>query len=255
MLDLSRGEGPLSALLGGRGLSATFLKILAVVFMTLDHVGLCFYWLPYASLFRQLGRIAFPLFAYTVGESIRHTRHPRRYFLCLLLPGIVMQTIYTGVMGSFDGNVFLTFVLSYLLVLLLRRQGWHRLWAVPLALLLVGGTVYVSYFLEPLLNSMGHLPGGTQMIMYETPGVLLPVAVAMLPNRPLRLSGFTLSLAGLCLVEQLLYRDVSQWYAMWALLPILFYSGGRGRFSLRWFFYLYYPLHLVVIYYLSTVMR
>jgi hypothetical protein len=151
--------------------------------------------------------------------------------------------------------VFLTFVLSYLLVLLLRRQGWHRLWAIPLALLLVGGTVYVSYFLEPLLNSMGHLPGGTQMIMYETPGVLLPVAVAMLPNRPLRFSGFTLSLAGLCLVEQLLYRDVSQWHAMWALLPILFYSGGRGRFSLRWFFYLYYPLHLVVIYYLSTVMR
>ena len=108
MLDLSRGEGPLSALLGGRGFSATFLKILAVICMTLDHVGLCFYWLPYAALFRQIGRIAFPLFAYTVGESIRHTRHPRRYFLCLLIPGIVMQAIYTGVMGSFDGNVFLT---------------------------------------------------------------------------------------------------------------------------------------------------
>lgn len=255
MLDLSRGEGPVSALFGGRGLSATVLKLLAVVFMTLDHVGLCFYWLPYAALFRHLGRIAFPLFAYTVGESIRHTRHPRRYFLCLLLPGILMQVIYTGVIGSYDGNVFLTFVLSYLLVILLRMRGLHRLWAWPLALLLVGGTVYVSYFLEPLLNSMGYLPGGTQMIMYETPGVLLPVAVAMLPSRPLRLSGFALSLAGLCLVEHLLYRDVSQWYAMWALLPILLYSGARGKYSLRWFFYLYYPLHLVVIYYLSTVMR
>ena len=77
----------------------------------------------------------------------------------------------------------------------------------------------------------------------------------MLPNRPLRLSGFALSLAGLCLVEHLLYRDVSQWYAMWALLPILLYSGARGKYSFRWFFYLYYPLHLVVIYFLSNAMR
>ena len=39
-----------------------------------------------------------------------------------------------------------------------------------------------------------------------------------------------------------------QWLALAALLPLALYSGKRGKASLKWLFYLYYPLHLVVIF-------
>ena len=39
-----------------------------------------------------------------------------------------------------------------------------------------------------------------------------------------------------------------QWLGLVALLPLALYSGKRGKASLKWLFYLYYPLHLVVIF-------
>ena len=55
------------------GISATVLKWLALVFMTVDHVGAFLF--PECAALRAVGRLAFPLFAFTVGESLRHTRH------------------------------------------------------------------------------------------------------------------------------------------------------------------------------------
>ena len=231
------------------GISSTVLKWLALVFMTLDHVGVFLF--PQYTVFRALGRLAFPLFAFTVGESLRHTRHPLRYFLCLAVPGVLMQVIYFAALHSLDGNIFITFAISAVNVFLVKwaqkpRRAW--LWAV-LALALVL-EVFVCYDLRVLLGTPR-----AQLIMYEFPGILLPMAVALLPNKHSRFAGFALLLGGMCLVEQSVYRDFGQWFCMAALLPIAFYSGDRGKYSCRWFFYIYYPAHLVAIYGISLLVR
>ncbi len=71
-------------------LNELVLKILALVFMTLDHVGL--FLLTYLGstnmvgiLFRTLGRIAYPLFAFMLAEGIRKSHRKERYLLRLAL--------------------------------------------------------------------------------------------------------------------------------------------------------------------------
>ena len=53
---------------------------------------------------------------------------------------------------------------------------------------------------------------------------------------------FTVGLILLCLT-----RDVIQWWSLLAVIPIAFYNGKRGKLKIKYFFYGYYPLHIVVI--------
>jgi len=54
------------------------LKILAMVCMTIDHIGAAFF--PQAVWLRVIGRLAFPLFSYCIAEGCRYTRNKARYF-------------------------------------------------------------------------------------------------------------------------------------------------------------------------------
>ena len=59
------------------GLTNNQLKIIAMVSMALDHIGLLFF--PDVMLFRALGRIAFPIFAYMIAEGCRYTKNRAKY--------------------------------------------------------------------------------------------------------------------------------------------------------------------------------
>jgi hypothetical protein len=36
-------------------------------------------------------------------------------------------------------------------------------------------------------------------------------------------------------------------YSLFAILPLLLYNGERGKLKMKYFFYLFYPLHLVIL--------
>ena len=59
------------------------LKIIAAIAMLADHVGLMFF--PRVSLFRIVGRLALPIFAFMIAEGCRYTRNRLRYFLQIFL--------------------------------------------------------------------------------------------------------------------------------------------------------------------------
>ena len=39
-----------------------------------------------------------------------------------------------------------------------------------------------------------------------------------------------------------------------AILPLALYNGQRGKWNLKWLFYIYYPAHLVAIYGVSFLL-
>ena len=43
-----------------------------------------------------------------------------------------------------------------------------------------------------------------------------------------------------------------QWMMVFSLLPIYLYNGEEGRKE-KWLFYIFYPLHIIVLYLLSTL--
>ena len=73
-------------------INGTHLKLLAMVTMTLDHVGLIL--LGNYQPFRIIGRFAFPIFAYMIAEGCRYTRNKVRYFGIIFGLGLLFQTFY-----------------------------------------------------------------------------------------------------------------------------------------------------------------
>lgn len=101
-----------------RGLSASTLKILACLFMLIDHIGLKFF--PTVAVFRIIGRLAFPLFAFFIAEGCRYTRNKIKRFLLVFLLGVLCETVYVLYTGKPNGNILLTFSLSILLIYALQ---------------------------------------------------------------------------------------------------------------------------------------
>lgn len=69
----------------GKGLNAWQIKVIAVVFMTIDHLGAYGFEIPiidaYNSKLRLVGRIAMPLFLFLLTESIHYTRNRKKFLL------------------------------------------------------------------------------------------------------------------------------------------------------------------------------
>lgn len=96
------------------------LKILAMVCMTLDHIGAAFF--PQAVWLRVIGRLAFPLFSYCIAEGCRYTRNKARYFGSVFACGAVCVIAFLP-FGSFYGNALIT--LSMSILLLYGMEAWE----------------------------------------------------------------------------------------------------------------------------------
>ena len=44
-----------------------------------------------------------------------------------------------------------------------------------------------------------------------------------------------------------------QWFCLLSVILVLWYNGKRGKYKLKYLFYLYYPLHIAVLYLLAFV--
>ena len=62
-------------------LDTNFLKVIAILSMTVDHVGSAFF--PQYPVFRWIGRMAFPIFCYCLTVGLLYTRDIKKYFLRL----------------------------------------------------------------------------------------------------------------------------------------------------------------------------
>ena len=114
------------------GLTAAQIKWVAVVFMTIDHLGAYGFEIPFFAahynVLRLLGRIAAPLFLYMVTESARHTRNRSKFIMRLYTAGV-----FTGLFSALtncwlgdivgiirSGNIFFTFFYTVLYIHLLE---------------------------------------------------------------------------------------------------------------------------------------
>ena len=73
-------------------MSSFVLKLIAAVTMFIDHAGLLLF--PDLEFMRILGRLAFPIFAFFIGEGCRYTSSKLKYFLRVSILGILCQAVY-----------------------------------------------------------------------------------------------------------------------------------------------------------------
>lgn len=68
------------------------LKLIAIITMLIDHIG--FFFFPDELLFRQIGRLSFPIFCYLITVGYVHTSNFNRYVLRLLKFALISQAPY-----------------------------------------------------------------------------------------------------------------------------------------------------------------
>ncbi len=148
-------------------LNELVLKILALIFMTLDHVGL--FLLTYLGsantvgiIFRTLGRIAFPLFAFMLAEGIRKSHHKEKYLLRLGLMWALILIAQTALYYGFgftaiktSSNAFADLLVGGAFLYCLNYlQGKKKLFAlIPLVLVLGSYAFQVCVINIPSLSN------------------------------------------------------------------------------------------------------
>lgn len=219
-----------------QGLSGNQLKLIALFAMTCDHVGLQL--LPQYDILRFIGRLAFPIFAFMIAEGAKYTKNRTKYFLQMFGLGVICQLVYFFAMGSLYQCILITFSFSVILIYALDhaiKKNNVDAW------LLFALTFIATVFLVEVLPYL--LPSTDYRVDYGIWGVLAPVLVFAAPKKIFKLIVICIPLAVLATIG-----EHYQWMAFFALIPLALYNGTRGKWRIKNLFYIYYPLHLVIIY-------
>lgn len=223
-----------------KGLSGNTLKVIAAVTMAIDHIGMILF--PQMEAFRMIGRIAFPLFAFFVAEGCRYTHNKRKYLGMILFLGLIFHGVFVLATGQKMFNIFITFSFSIVLIYLLQkvkeeiREGtWQKK---ILSGILFFGMVFLTYLFTSCFE-----------VDYGFFGIMLPVIVSLSGSLWKRKAAFLIG--SLLLVASM--HTYLQSFCLVAV-PILFlYNGTRGKYKMKYFFYIFYPVHLSILFLLDII--
>ena len=208
------------------------LKIIAIITMTIDHIGAIMY--PNIDIFRIIGRVSFPIFAFLLVEGFKHTSNKLKYFLRLILFAIITQPIYDYAFNNHELNILFTFSLSFLLLSSLEfikkiiskySKGIENY----LYKTVFYSLIYILFVLFSIILNVD----------YQALGISLVFIFYLVPNLYL---SFLLYL----LAVTFLATNTIQFYSLLSFLFIYMYNGEKGK-NIKYFFYLYYPLHLLIL--------
>lgn len=205
------------------GIDAFTLKMIAIVTMLIDHIGCIFF--PEYPIFRIIGRIAFPVFAFMIVEGFLHTRNLKKYAIRLAVFALISELpfdyAFFGGIAIEHQNVLVTFLLAVLAMYIDKRFGRIAGFGAALAVGLLAEVVVCDYGMFGIIVVMvfywNYDKFFNKMIISSAVLGIIPIQMAI------------------------------QVFDLLALIPIALYNGKKG-ISIKYFFYAFYPGHLVVLY-------
>ncbi|MBQ7599137.1 MAG: hypothetical protein IJU57_00495 [Clostridia bacterium] len=232
-------------------MTALVLKLIAAFSMLCDHA--CIMVFPQLSFLRIIGRLAFPIYAFFIAEGFLHTRNRLKYFLRIFVFGILCQIVFFIVERRMYLGVLITFSISIILMWLYERarnsiasslSGEKRSPAVRDGAFFVLGAA-LSFLLCRFVE-----------VDYGFIGIMIPVCTSISKDRKIRLLGFGTCLCALCIYECVAHKSFIQLASLAALPLLALYNGETGtrpgsRF--KYFFYIFYAAHFIVLYLLSLI--
>lgn len=241
-----------------KGISGSVLKWIAIVTMLVDHVGVVvitrmLLYFPYmqnvqatnenyAALYqllqgmRTIGRLAFPIFCFLLVEGFQRTKSKKKYLLRMFLFALITEVPFDlAFAGKFIywgyQNVMVTLLIGMLVMWGCDWVEQHFSEKKPLLICGWGMCCGLGMLLAYLLQTD-----------YNAKGILCIMALYFFRhNRTLQCMAGAISL-------------VWEAEAMFSFLFLYLYNGQRGR-QMKYFFYLFYPLHLLVLYGICYLMK
>src|SRR6266480_5550777 len=107
-------------------MNAFQIKIIAIVVMIIDHMGLFFF--PQFFFLRLIGRLAFPLFAWLIANGAYHTHDINKYLQRLYFFALISQIPFLLANRLIDPhfaelNVFCTLFLGLCAIVLIQKTS------------------------------------------------------------------------------------------------------------------------------------
>ena len=236
-------------------LSGNALKMIAAFCMLVDHIGLIIF--PNVGIFRIVGRLSFPIFAFMISEGCKYTKNKLKYFLSVFLLATACQTVfyiyskdlYMCILVTFSVSIAVIYALKFMkkTVISAKSSKLIKLLSVLIFCASVAGAYAINLILDIDYGFFGCMaPVFASIVEREDE---LPRALRKFGTLPIRVFLFGVGL----LAMVLFYRGIS-FFALLSLLVLLLYSGERGRLKMKYFFYVFYPSHLVILNAISTLM-
>ncbi len=225
------------------GISADALKWIAIITMLIDHIGAAIlengFIQAYPKLqtidfvLRLIGRIAFPIFCFQIIEGFAHTRNLRNYILRLfvfaLLSEIPFDFAFRGEVGIVSQNVFFTLFIGLVAITVISKFENKQAWLRGLM------TFFVSIVAMGLAEFL--------RTDYGAVGVFLILVLYYFQSKR---------------ILQCTVGAVSFLWEPTSLLSFVLFYFYNGRRTMKWnkyFFYLFYPGHLLILYGLFLILK
>lgn len=223
-------------------LNRTQLKYIAVLAMLIDHIGMMFIPIttPLGTLCRVVGRLTAPIMCMFIAEGYKHTRSKEKYALRLLAFAVISQPFYAFAHGNSileaDFNMIFTLFLSFMCLYCADKIKVRFL-----KVLCVAGLVCFSTF-----GDWGITAPLWVLCFYKWGEDKKKCTIAFILVTVYWLVKATVNCVDM---GYHWYGEVCQ-LGLFMFIPFMYaYNGKKGSDSAfsKWFFYGFYPLHLLVL--------
>ena len=224
-------------------MSSLILKIIAMIFMTIDHAGVVLF--DNNDILIFFGRIAFPLYGFLLVEGYTHTKNKLKYFILILSLAFISEVIYDKVFYDYFiylGNQNILFTLSIALICMYIYESNSRSLIGKIISILI--VIYISILSEFLFVDYGFL------------GISLIFSYYLIRNLKNKKIFYVLVTVIYLLLRILIYGfNIVSLGVLLSIIPILLYNGNKGYNLkiIKYIFYIYYPLHLIILLILKII--
>lgn len=231
-------------------INSEFLKIMAMLFMLLDHMWATI--IPGNQWMTNVGRLAFPIFAFLIVEGFMHTSDFKKYAKRLLVFGLISEIPFNLISAGsaffpFHQNVMFTLLLGLLCINEMEKMKTNKDWKVVIkSVLKILGLLLISVI---------------GFVDYGLTGILTIIAFYVFRNFKF---AWLVQLISLVLLYIIFFKGQSviinffeteyflpiQGLGVLSLIPIWLYNGKRESKNkiVQYGFYAFYPIHMLVLY-------
>ena len=223
-------------------MSAFVLKIIAIITMFIDHIGYIFSD-GKLSNFNVIGRIAFPIFAFQISEGYVHTKDLKKYFFRLFLFALVSQIPFMLFEKSFDDkyslNVFFTLFIGLLAIFIYDKCKYKFLGIIA--------AIALGVFAQYINTDYGAYGIAIIFIFYIFKNNYINTTIFFMIATATKYAS--------PLYKTNMHPTVLKLY-IGTCIPIILinlYNGKKGK-DMKYFFYLFYPIHLLLLFGLNSIL-
>lgn len=212
-------------------MKSSTLKILACIFMLIDHIGYVFF--PKIILLRIIGRLAFPIFAYFIAEGYRRTKDITNYLGRLFVFALISQIPFKAAFRVDNLNIFFTLTMGlYGLYIYDKNKKFLQVLLMGLVCQFLNTDyglygVLLVFFFNYNHEDFKKVARNVILLTIIAQGLQGFVNYYYFHRNPI----FTLLIQPVCLFSLILIKN---------------YNGERGL-KLKYIFYGFYPVHLLVL--------